>query len=345
MIWNLFPEGFHFENPAILLLIPLVALPIALLLWLRAHRREVYFDYPSIGNINPESARKTFNSSWRVKLYRLRPLFVFVVLSLVIAALARPRVKAKEIIIHREGVDIVIAFDISTSMKAADFKPKDRFTVAKETIKQFIKGRKNDRIGLVVFAGEAYTQVPLTSDFSIILNVLDSIKMGVIEDGTAIGNALALAVNRLRDSKAKSKVVVLLTDGDNNRGNIDPKEAAKLAKEYGIKVYTIQVGKGGLVDYPVDAGMFGTVYQKVEIPVNPALLKEIAKTTGGKYFVATDASALKRIFKHIDSLEKSPLPEPDFVLYTEKYAYFLLPAFLLLLLDVFAGAYATRRIR
>jgi len=334
------PAEYHFEYPWALLLIPLVALPIAVLAWLRANQREETMILPSLSTYLNLPVKT--GDSWRMTLYKLRPLLIFAVLTLLAVGIARPRVPEKEVIVHREGVDIVVVFDISTSMKAADFKPRDRFTVARETIKKFAKGRANDRIGLVIFAGTAYTQVPLTSDTDIIMNVLDSVRMGVIEDGTAIGDALATAVNRLRDSEAKSKVVVLLTDGDNNRGNIDPLEAARIAGEYGIKVHTIQVGKGGMVDYPTGGGMF---YQKVKIPVNPELLKSVSGATGGKFFIATDSRALQRIFDVIDNMEKTPLPEPDFVLYRERYATFSWIAFGLVLLMTLLSATVLRRLR
>ena len=338
------PAGYHFEYPWALLLIPLVAIPVALLVWLRAHKREETMMLPSLSGYLATPLRS--GSSLRMTLYKLRPLLIFAILSLLALALARPRVPEKEVIIHREGVDIVVVFDISTSMKAADFKPKDRFTVARDTIKKFVRERHNDRIGLVVFAGEAYTQVPLTSDTDMLINVLDSIRMGVIEDGTAIGDALATAVNRLRDSEAKSKVVVLLTDGENNRGNIDPMEAAQIASDYHIKVDTIQVGKGGLVDYPTGPGVFGGMgYQKVNIPVNPELLKSIADKTGGKFFIATDSQALQHIFNVIDNMEKTPLPEPDFVLYRERYATYSWIAFGLVLLMALLSSTVLRRLR
>ncbi len=335
--------GFRFENPWAFLAIPLVAMPVALLMYLRRKNRVSHFAFPSLSKAAAMDKARLLDSGFKAFYHKTRPAAAFVILTLIVCALARPQVKEKEITINREGVDIVVLFDISTSMMAADFKPIDRFSVARETIKEFVKGRKNDRVGLVVFAADAFTQAPLTSDSSIILNLLDSVKMGVIEDGTAIGNAIATGINRLRESKAKSKAMILLTDGDNNRGNIAPQEAAKMAAEYKIKIYTIQVGKGGLVDYPVD-GFFGKTYQKVQIDVNPELLRDIADATGGRYFVATDAGTLERVFKLIDALEKTPLPEPDFVLYREKYSWFALPAFVLIILDLLMSLLFARRI-
>ena len=237
-----------------------------------------------------------------------------------------------------EGIDIVVAFDLSTSMLAADFRPKDRITVAKEVLKNFIASRQNDRIGLVVFAGEAYTQCPLTLDYRVLEELLDQVRTGVIVDGTAIGNALATAVNRLRESDAKSRVVILITDGDNNAGNISPLQAADIAKDLGIKVYTILIGKGGRVPYPTGTDLFGrTTYEPVEIDVNPELLQQIAKVTGGAYYAATDKESLERGLREVlDSLQKSKIYEASGATrYDEWYARFFLPAALFGLCGLF----------
>jgi Ca-activated chloride channel homolog len=231
-----------------------------------------------------------------------------------------------------EGIDIVVAFDLSTSMLAADFKPKDRITVAKEVLKDFIGSRQNDRIGLVVFAADAYTQCPLTLDYRVLGDLLDQVRTGVIADGTAIGNALATAVNRLRESDARSRVIILLTDGDNNAGNISPVQAARIARELGIKVFTILIGKGGRVPYPVGTDLFGrTSYEQVEIDVNPALLQEIAKITGGAFYAATDRETLVNgLAQVLGALEKSKIYESGgSTQYDEWYARLLVPAALL----------------
>jgi Ca-activated chloride channel family protein len=264
------------------------------------------------------------------RLWPAPPALYSLALALTAVALAQPRVRtsAPEDV-SVQGIDIVIAFDISTSMLAADFQPKDRITVAKEVIDNFIKSRTNDRVGLVVFAGEAYTQCPLTLDYSVLSNILKDVRCGVIEDGTAIGNALATSVNRLRESDAKSKVVVLITDGGNNAGNIAPEQAAQMAKQLGIKVYTVLVGKGGKVPYPVGRDMFNEPsYQMVDIDVNPELLKDIANTTGGKMYVATDKRSLEENFKDIlDHLEKSKIVEgARYAQYRELFGVPLLPA-------------------
>ena len=231
----------------------------------------------------------------------------------------------------------MVAFDLSTSMLAADFRPKDRITVAKEVLKNFIESRQNDRIGLVVFAGEAYTQCPLTLDYKVLEELLEQVRTGVIVDGTAIGNALATAVNRLRESDAKSRVVILITDGDNNAGNISPLQAAEIAKQLGIKVYTILIGKGGRVPYPTGTDLFGrTTYEPVEIDVNPELLQQIAKATGGAYYPATDKESLESgLHAVLDSLEKSKIYEAGgSTRYDEWYARFFVPAALLGLLGL-----------
>jgi Ca-activated chloride channel homolog len=233
-------------------------------------------------------------------------------LALTAVALARPqsrerRPEARSV----EGIDIVIAFDLSTSMRAADFAPQDRLHVAKQVLKDFVARRRTDRIGLVVFAGDAYTQSPLTLDTGILRALVDQLRFGVIEDGTAIGNAIATAVNRLRESSTRSKAIVLITDGDNNSGQISPLEAAEMARSLGIRVFPILVGKGGLVPYPTGTDLLGrTVYERREFPVNPDLLREIARATGGTYSNATDKETLEHGLQAVlDGMEKTRLFE------------------------------------
>ena len=276
-------------------------------------------------------------SLW-ARLWWLPGALLVAALALTSLGLAGPRLRSS----HRrdlavEGIDIVVAFDLSTSMLAADFRPKDRITVAKEVLRSFIASRQNDRIGLVVFAGEAYTQCPLTLDYKVLDLLLDQVRTGVIVDGTAIGNALGTAVNRLRDSDAKSRVVILITDGDNNAGNVSPLQAAEIAKDLGIKVYTILIGKGGRVPYPTGTDLFGrTTYEPVEIDVNPDLLQQIAKVTGGAYYPATDKESLESgLHAVLDSLQKSKIYEAGgSARYDEWYARVFLPAALFGLLGV-----------
>jgi Ca-activated chloride channel family protein len=293
----------------------------------------------------PSSAAATqLRPSRWARLWWLPGTLAIAALVLTSIGLAGPRWRAaRRQDMSVEGIDIVVALDLSTSMLAADFRPKDRITVAKEVLRNFIGTRQNDRIGLVVFAGEAYTQCPLTLDYKVLGELLDQVRTGVIVDGTAIGNALATAVNRLRESEAKSRVVILLTDGDSNAGNISPTQAAEIARDIGIKVYTILIGKGGRVPYPTGTDLFGrTTYEPVEIDVNPDLLQQIAKVTGGAYYPATDRESLERGLNAVlDSLQKSKIYEASGTAhYDEWYGRFFLPAALLALLGL--GLRSTR---
>lgn len=273
-------------------------------------------------------------AAWRGPLARLGWVpqgLVVAALALVAVALARPQGtsrRAEDAAV--EGIDIVVALDLSTTMQAADFEPQNRLHVAKEVLKDFIGRRPNDRIGLVVFAGDAWTQAPLTLDHGILRALVDQLRFGVIEDGTAIGNAIATAVNRLRESEARSRVVILITDGDNNAGQVSPQEAAGLAKALGIRVFPILVGKGGLVPYPVGTDFLGrTVWERREFPVNPALLRRIAETTGGAYTNATDRESLVHGLQDVlDRMERSRVFEVGGGRRTrERFDLALLPAF------------------
>jgi Ca-activated chloride channel family protein len=228
-------------------------------------------------------------------------------LLLAIVALARPQQGLRQTETESKGVDIVLALDVSPSMSALDFQPRDRLYVAKETAREFVKQRDHDRLGLVAFAGTSFTQCPLTLDHEVMLELLSALDFGMAEDGTAIGMGLATAVARLKESKTPGKVIVLLTDGQNNRGAIDPLTGAELAKTYGIRVYTILVGKGGMVPVPVSDPVFGRRVEMVRMDVDDASLQEIAKRTGGRFFRATDASALANIYSAIDRIERAPV--------------------------------------
>jgi Ca-activated chloride channel family protein len=322
------------QNPwAFAFLIPVVPL----LLWLaaRERRRSAALRFP-LASVLRAGPRGLAGLWWLPHALRL------VAVVLATAALARPQLpgqRARDLSV--EGIDIVVALDISTSMNAADFRPRDRITVAKDVLRNFIEGRLNDRIGLVVFAGEAYTQAPLTLDYNVLADILSSVRTGLIEDGTAIGNALATALNRLRDSDAKSKVVILITDGDNNAGNISPMEAAAIAHEMGVRVYTIMVGKGGMVPYPAGDDFFGQpTFREVEIPVNPELLKSIASDTGGTFYNAIDRQTLEGGLNDIlDQLEKTKLFQSGgFQNMHEEYGPFLLLACVALLLEAALSA-------
>ena len=254
------------------------------------------------------SSLRAFPTAPRTYKYYLRH-FLFglklLLIAVLIVIMARPQSTNRWEDKTTEGIDIIIALDISSSMLARDFRP-NRLEASKDVAINFISGRENDRLGLVVFSGESFTQCPLTTDHAVLINLFKDIKQGMIEDGTAIGMGLANAVNRLKDSDAISKVIILLTDGVNNMGAIDPITSAQLAQKFGIRVYTVGVGKNGYAPYPVQT-MFGIQYQDMEVKIDEKTLKEIAKITDGKYFRATNNSKLKKIYKEINKLEKSKI--------------------------------------
>lgn len=252
--------------------------------------------------------------------------------ALLVVALARPQDVDEQRRSSAEGIDIMLSVDVSGSMLARDFKP-DRITAAKEVAGKFIADRYGDRLGLVVFAGEAFTQSPLTTDQSTLQTMLSRIRSGIIEDGTAIGNGLATAINRLRESDAKSKVIILLTDGVNNRGEIAPLMAADIAADMGIKVYTIGVGTRGKAPYPV-VDMFGNMsFQPMDVEIDENTLEGIAERTGGRYFRATDNDKLQSIYDEINQLEKSKVEVTDYTVYHERFLALLLAALGVLLLE------------
>lgn len=265
-----------------------------------------------------------------------------VALSMIIIAIARPRSSSKMDKIDTEGIDIVLAMDVSTSMLARDFTP-DRISAAKDIAIEFISQRPSDRIGIVVFAGESYTQCPLTTDRATLINLMKEIQTGLIEDGTAIGNGLATAVARMQGSDAKSRVVILLTDGVNNRGEITPQTAADIAKTYGIRVYTIGVGANGTAPYPVITP-WGVQMQDVEVEIDEDLLKGIAETTGGRYFRATDNTKLSEIYSEINKMEKARTTIDSFPVYKELFMDFALVALICLLLEVVFNAFILKRL-
>jgi Ca-activated chloride channel family protein len=273
-------------------------------------------------------------TSWRLLFYGLLPWIRSLVFILVILALARPEKVSSEREYQTKGVDIVITLDLSGSMLAEDFKPENRLAVAKQEAVKFIRGRENDRIGLVVFARKAFTQCPLTLDYEVLTALLQELQIGMIADGTAIGLGLAQSVNRLRDSDAKSKIIILITDGENNAGNIDPVTAAELAKTFGIKVYTIGVGKGGLVPFPVNDPLFGKRYVQAEVEIDEMTLKRIADITGGLFFRARDPKSLAEIYEKINQLEKTEVKVKEYRSYEPLFFYFLLPALGLLFVEI-----------
>ena len=253
-------------------------------------------------------------------------------LALLIMVLARPQTTNSWQNSEIEGIDIMLAVDISTSMLAEDLKP-NRLEAAKQVAAEFINGRPNDNIGITLFAGESFTQCPLTVDHTVLLNLIKDVNCGLIEDGTAVGMGIANAVSRLKDSKAKSKVVIMLTDGTNNRGEISPLTAAEIAKSFGIRVYTIGVGTNGMAPYPYQVA--GTVqYVNLPVEIDEKTLSEIASTTQGNYFRATSNSKLEEVYQEIDKLEKTKLNVRQFSKRDEKYEWFALAAFLCILLEV-----------
>jgi Ca-activated chloride channel family protein len=238
-----------------------------------------------------------------------------------VVALARPRAAGRSEQSNREGINIVIAFDISSSMLAEDFQPQNRLEVARDRVKQFVLMRRSDRIGVVAFSGEALTQVPLTTDHPVVLAAVENLQPGQLEDGTAIGTAIATSANRLRNAPGRSRVMVLLTDGVNNRGSIDPRTAAQAAAAFGIKIYAIGVGTEGMAPVPVGRGVFGLRYENRPVEIDDALLTEVAQKTGGRYFRARDAEALTRITEEIDRLERTPVRSRVYTRYAELYRW------------------------
>lgn len=317
----------RFANPLYFLLL----FPAAVLFYLHVTGRigkEAVLRFSSVELVKKSGGRKMSFGRFFTGLLR------FLCMAFLIAALARPQTGTGEDKTTQHVIDILIALDVSGSMATLDFHPDNRLSAAKIEAKRFIEARKNDRIGFVIFAGQSITQCPLTVDHKAILTLVDKVQMGILKDGTAIGLGLANAVNRLKDSEAKSKVVVLLTDGVNNAGEIDPLTAAGLAKQYKVRVYTIGVGKEGVSFLPVQDPKFGTRLLKVETEIDEKMLDQIARETGGKYFRAQDERTLREIFREIDRLEKTEVEVEHFTHYEEKYFWFLWPALFLLLAEL-----------
>lgn len=320
-------DGIYLVSPNFLYLLVLIPLMVV---WYVLKHKNSHADIRISDTKLFRNIPKTFRIKIRHSLFILRTLAV----AFLIIALSRPQTKSSAKDINVEGIDIVLAMDISGSMLAEDFKP-NRLEAAKEVAMDFIDGRPNDRVGLVVFSSESFTQCPLTSDHAMLKNLFNDVKSGMIDDGTAIGDGLAAAVNRLRKSTAVSKVVILLTDGINNTGSIDPSTAAEIAKMYNIRVYTIGVGTIGKAPYPFQTA-FGIQYQNVDVKIDEALLKEIAETDNGKYFRATNKKKLEEIYKEIDSLEKSKMEVLEYNQRTDIYFSLALIALILLAFEIIA---------
>lgn len=270
-----------------------------------------------------------------LRAYLLHGMFIVrcAAIACLIIILARPQVQDKWSTSNTEGTDIVIALDISSSMLARDFKP-DRFEAAKDVAAQFVAGRESDNIGVVIFAGESFTAVPMTTDRSLLVNYIHDIKMGMLQDNTAIGDGLATAINRIKDGKAKSKSIILLTDGSNNTGNVAPITAAEIAKKLGIKVYTIGIGRNGMAPFPSENAFGRIEYVNMPVVIDEATLKTIASTTGGKYFRATGNNVLAEIFKEIDGLEKSVLDVKNYSHTEDDYMFWAFLALALLAFEL-----------
>lgn len=317
-------SSIEFASPHFLF--ALIIIPLFIIWYIfNCNKQQAYVRFSDTGFFNK------LPKSWKAYLRHIVFALEIAALSLFIIALARPQSSSKDQKINVEGIDIVLAMDISSSMLAADLKP-DRLEASKAVASDFVSGRPGDRIGLVVFSGETFTQVPLTTDHGMMLNMLKGMKCGMLEDGTAIGDGLASAISRLKDSDAISKVVILLTDGDNNAGSIDPSTAAEMAKLFGIRVYTIGAGTRGTAPYPVQTPFGGIKYQQVEVNINEDLLRQIADQTGGKYFRAESKEKLQQIYDEIDKMERSKIEVNEFKrLHEEFYPLVKWGIFLLIL--------------
>ena len=318
-------QGIEFANPGFLYLF--ILLPVmAFIHWkIRTKRRTDIriSDIRALGNYSPSIRQRI---GWLPLLCR------FLAVTLIIVALARPRSSSKGTNVTSEGISIVLAMDVSSSMLAEDLRP-NRIEASKRVASAFIEGRPTDLIGLVVFSGESFTQCPITSDHSVLLNLMGEMKSGILEDGTALGEGLATAIARIKDSQSKSKVIILLTDGVNNSGSIAPVTAGEIAKTFGIRVYTIGVGRNGTAPYPFKTP-FGIQYQNVEVQIDEEILQQISDATDAKYFRATDNSKLKEIYAEIDKMEKTKIEVTEFRRYTEEFFPYLMWALAFFILEI-----------
>ena len=319
----------NFEYPALLWLLALPVLLVALYVYRELAERRPHLRVPV--------AAPWLQAGRSVKgvLRHLPMVLRTAALCLIIVALARPRSTTEVEKRDTEGIDIMFAMDVSTSMLARDFTP-DRISAAKDIAIEFIAQRPSDRMGIVVFAGESYTQCPLTTDRATLINLMKEVQTDLIEDGTAIGNGLATAVARMMDSDAPSRVVILLTDGVNNSGEVAPQTAAEIAKTYGVRVYTIGVGANGMAPYPVMTP-WGVEMQQVQVEIDEELLKGISETTGGRYFRATDNTKLAEIYSEINKMEKARTTVDSFPVYKELFGRFGVAALICLLLELLVG--------
>ena len=324
-----------FAQPEFFLL--LLVLPVMVYFhFFREDRRVPDFRFPSVAHL------KGLAPSWRVRLRHLPFFLRFLAVVLIIVVLARPQTFDAETKRKVEGIDIVLCMDLSTSMLAEDLKP-NRVEAAKQVAQEFVRGRTTDRIGIVPFQAVSWTQCPLTTDYSIVVSLLGDLRTGMVEDGTAIGMALATSINRLRESEAKSKVIILLTDGQNNRGELDPVTAAQAAQALGIRVYTIGVGTRGFAPYPIET-VFGKRYQNVPVTIDEDMMKQIADLTGGKYYRATDEKVLRQIYQEIDKLERTKIDVEEYRRVAEAFSPWLLGALAALAVELILSLTGLRRL-
>ena len=326
----------YFEYPKLLWLLVVPALLVLHYIWLELAGRHPHL------RVSTSVPWKLRGTSFMAVLRHVPFVLRIFALCMIVVAIARPRSSEKMEKIDTEGIDIVLAMDVSTSMLARDLTP-DRLNASKDIAIEFISQRPSDRMGIVVFAGESFTQCPLTTDRATLINLMKEVQTDLIEDGTAIGNGLATAVARMKDSDAKSRVIILLTDGVNNRGEISPQMAAEIAKTYGVRVYTIGVGKEGMAPYPVMTP-WGVEIQQVKVEIDEKLLSEIAESTGGRYFRATDNTKLAEIYSEINKMEKARTTVDSFPIYKELFGRYALLALLALLLELVLNWFVIRRL-
>ncbi|HKI79158.1 MAG TPA: VWA domain-containing protein [Ignavibacteriaceae bacterium] len=328
-------KDITFAYPWILYFLVLIPL-LPVWYWFKGRKRQPSIKYSSLNIF------KDIPASWKERFRHLPMILRTLALLCLVVALARPQTFNSGQNIYTEGIDIAMVLDISSSMLAEDLKP-NRIDAAKNVIDNFIKSRTSDRIGLVIFSRQAFTQCPLTIDYNVLTNLLSQVKTGMIDDGTAIGNAIADGVNRLKDSKAKSKIIILLTDGVNNAGEIDPLTAAQIAKTFDIRIYTVGVGSKGEAPYPVQTP-FGTRYQMMKADIDETMLQKIADMTDGAYFRATDNRTLKDIYNKIDKLEKTKVEITSYREAKELFYYWLGAGMILIFLEVGLTSTIFRRI-
>ena len=330
----------HFNNPWAFVFIPVV---ISFIIFSVLRKQ----DLPSLRYSSGELVRD-LKPTLKITLYKGMMLLRIAALIFLVTALSRPQQMLEESKIVSEGIDIVLALDTSTSMLAEDFKLEghraNRLDAVKNVVSEFISNRHSDRIGIVAFASRAYTVSPLTLDYGWLMQNLERVTIGMIEDGTAIGSGMSSALNRLKDTEAKEKVIILLTDGRNNAGKISPLTAAEAAEVLNIKIYTIGAGTKGLAPYPAEDFFGNRVYRQVKIEIDEKSLQKIARKTGARYFRATDTDSLRKIYEEIDELEKTPIEEKGYTEYRELFHLFLIPGLLLLIIEIILRNTLLRRI-